>query len=126
MLSEVELICDRVAILQKGEMIREGDIATLTQRRGLFVIGLAPGQVLPREEIEKHGYHVVPQGELWELDLLDGQSIDPVVDLLRARGLSIRHLIEQRQSLEDLFMETVQAAEPGVDAPALKRGNRRG
>ena len=126
LLGEVELICDRVAILQKGEMIREGEIATLTQRRGLFVIGLAPGQELPREEIQKHGYHVTPHGELWELELVDGQSIDPVVDLLRARGLSIRHLIEQRQSLEELFMETVQAAEPGVDAPALKRGGRRG
>ena len=57
-----------------------------------------------------------------ELELTDGQSIDPVVDLLRARGLSIRHLIEKRQTLEELFMETVQAAEPGVDAPV--RGER--
>src|SRR5262249_42146121 len=30
MLGEVELVCDRVGILQAGRMIREGDIATLT------------------------------------------------------------------------------------------------
>jgi ABC-2 type transport system ATP-binding protein len=41
LLGEVELICDRVAILQRGEVIREGDIATLTRQRGLFVVGLA-------------------------------------------------------------------------------------
>src|SRR5262249_6613972 len=29
LLSEVELICDRIAILRKGEMIREGDVASL-------------------------------------------------------------------------------------------------
>src|SRR5713226_3469931 len=42
LLGEVELICDRVGILQKGEMIRAGTIAELTQQQGLFVIGLAP------------------------------------------------------------------------------------
>ena len=47
LLSEVELICDRVAILQNGEVIREGDIATLTRKKGLFLIGLAEGQILP-------------------------------------------------------------------------------
>src|SRR5262249_58919380 len=48
LLGEVELICDRVGILQKGEMIREGDISTLTRQRGLFFIGLAPGRDGPR------------------------------------------------------------------------------
>jgi ABC-2 type transport system ATP-binding protein len=37
------------------------------------------------------------------------------VDLLRQRGLSLRHLVEKRMSLEDLFMQTVESAEPGVD-----------
>jgi len=50
--------------------------------------------------------------------LTDGQSIDAVVDFLRAQGLSVRHLVEKKQSLEELFLETVEAAEPGVDGPA--------
>jgi ABC-2 type transport system ATP-binding protein len=124
LLGEVELICDRVAILQRGEKIREGDIATLTKTKGLFTLGLAPGQDLPRTEIEKNGYAVRADGEFWEISLLDGQSIDPVVDLLRSRGLSIRHLVEKRQTLEEIFMETVEAAEPGVDAPMVRRVER--
>src|SRR5207245_3627425 len=51
LLGEVELICDRVAILQRGELIREGDIHTLTRLQGSFVVGLAPGQTLPREDL---------------------------------------------------------------------------
>jgi ABC-2 type transport system ATP-binding protein len=121
LLGEVELICDRVGILQRGEMIREGDIATLTRQRGLFVVGLATGQELPREELQQQGYAVRPAGVLWEIALTDGQSIDPVVDLLRSRNLGIRHLVEKRQTLEDLFLETVEAAEPGVDARASRR-----
>jgi ABC-2 type transport system ATP-binding protein len=119
LLGEVELICDRVAILQRGEIIRIGDIATLTRMKNLFIVGLAPGQTFPRDEVTAQGYHVAPLGDLWEVTLTDGQTIDPVVDLLRARGLGLRHLIEKRQSLEDLFLATVEAAEPGVDAPAV-------
>jgi ABC-2 type transport system ATP-binding protein len=115
LLGEVELICDRVGILQKGEMIRTGTVAALTQRHGLFVIGLAPGQTLPTAELAQRGYTVSVNGEFWELVVRDGESIDPVVDLLRSRGLSIRHLMEKRQTLEDLFVETVEAAEPGID-----------
>jgi ABC-2 type transport system ATP-binding protein len=121
LLGEVELICDRVGILQKGEMIREGDIATLTRQRNLFVVGLAVGQAFPQEEVQKLGYTVNRSGLLWEVGLTDGQDIDAVVDLLRSRGLSVRHLVEKRQTLEDLFLETVEEAEPGVDVAAGRR-----
>ena len=118
LLSEVELICDHVAILQAGAVIREGDIAALTRQKGLFVVGLAEGEVLPAADVERLGYEIQPAGKMWEILLVDGQSIDPVIDLLRERRLRLRHLVEKRQSLEDLFLETVEAAEPGVDLPA--------
>jgi ABC-2 type transport system ATP-binding protein len=124
LLGEVELICDRVAILQRGEVLREGDIAALTQQKGLFVIGLAPGQEFPRNEVAAQGYMANRTGEFWEVGLTDGQTIDPVVELLHARGLRLRHLVEKRQSLEDLFMETVEAAEPGVDDRIVRRRPR--
>ena len=51
LLGEVELITDRVAILDKGEFIRLGTTKELTQQQGLYVIGLAAGQTFPREEV---------------------------------------------------------------------------
>src|SRR5262249_26494280 len=120
----VELLCDRVGILQRGEMIREGGVEELTRQRGLFVIGLAPGQVLPEAELAEKGYRVQRADEFWEVELTDGQSIDPVVDLVRARGLTLRRLVEKRQTLEDLFLKTVEAAEPGVDAPLAQPARR--
>jgi len=124
LLGEVELVCDRVAILQSGDLIREGDIATLTQQRGTYLVGLAPGQELPRAEVENLGYRTHREGDLWEIDLLGDQTIDPVVDLLHGRGLKLRHLVEKRQTLEDLFMETVVAAEPGVDDVPVRRSRQ--
>jgi ABC-2 type transport system ATP-binding protein len=124
LLGEVELITDRVAILDKGEMIRQGTTQELTQQRGLYVIGLAEGQQFPREEVANLGCEVTRNEGLWEVAMKDGQNIDAVVDLLRARGLSLRHLTEKRQTLEDLFIQTVEAAEPGVDERPRRRKRR--
>jgi ABC-2 type transport system ATP-binding protein len=120
LLGEVELICDRVGILERGQMIREGSVAELTRQKNLFVIGLADKQAFPEAELAGRGFRVKAADDFWEVELADGQSIDAVVDLLRARGLGLRHLVEKRQTLEDLFVATVVAAEPGVDAPARK------
>jgi ABC-2 type transport system ATP-binding protein len=117
LLGEVELICDRVGILQQGEMIQEGDIATLTQQRGLFQVGLADGQEFPARDVQALGYHVTKVAPYWEVALQDGQSIDPVLDLLHQKRLALRHLMEKRVTLEDLFIQTVEAVEPGVDRP---------
>src|SRR5262249_47616321 len=110
LLGEVELICDRVAIMQQGEIIRDGSVDSLTRVTGLYVVGLAPGEFFPSEEVAKQGYEVTPRGELWEIGLADGQTIDPVVRLLNARGLNLRHLVEKRQTLEDQFVEVVTAS----------------
>jgi ABC-2 type transport system ATP-binding protein len=112
LLGEVELVCNRVGILHLGEKIREGATADLTRQRGLFLIGLAPGQELPADALGPMGYQVARRQDLWEVALLDGQSIDPVVDLIRSRGLSLRHLEEKRQTLEDIFVETVLEVQP--------------
>lgn len=118
LLSEVELICDRIGILEAGQLVRQGDVPTLTQQRGCYVIGLAEGESLPEEELRKRGYRVNPRPPFWEVELADGQTVDPVIDWLRSSGLRLRHLEAKRMSLEELFLRTVVSAEPGVDAPA--------
>ncbi len=126
LLGEVELICDRVGIMQKGRMIREGDVTSLTRQKGRYSIGLAPGQVLPVAELRGQGYEVSAQGERWEMLLTEEQNIDPVVDLLRRRGLSLRHLVEKRQSLEDMFVQAVESEqrEDRLAARDSERGAR--
>jgi ABC-2 type transport system ATP-binding protein len=125
LLGEVELICDRVAILDRGERIRYGSIKELTQQKGTYIIGLADGQAFPIDEAAQLGFPSIHKAGLhWQVDLRDGQTIDPVIALLASRGLNLRHLVEKRQTLEDLFVQTVEMAEPGVDTPA-RRPRRR-
>ena len=50
----------------------------------------------------------------------DGQSIDTAVKVIVDKGLSLRHLVEKKQTLEDAFLATVEGAEPGVDKKKRK------
>jgi ABC-2 type transport system ATP-binding protein len=126
LLGEVEQVCDRVAFLLKGRLVRLGSITDLLRRQNVFLIGLAPGQQLPAEELARRGYHSTATRGLWEVVVPDGGSIDPVTALLHERGLHLRHLAERRQSLEELFLAIASDAEPGVEkAPAPAEADQR-
>jgi ABC-2 type transport system ATP-binding protein len=126
LLGEVEMITDRVAILSCGELVCIGDVATLTRVKGMFVVGLAAGEQFPREEAASMGYLVQPLGDLWEVGLPDGQTIDPLIGAMVGLGLHLRHLVEKRVSLEELFVATVEghgkSPSKAPDRPPLSPG----
>lgn len=125
LLSEVEMIADRVAILHRGEIVRQGTVADLTRQANRFTIGLAAGQAFPADEVAKLGLKVEPAGGYHDVELADGQSIDPVLSLLQSKGLSLRHLVEKKQTLEDVFVTLVESsAEPGTDARPVRVARR--
>src|SRR5262245_41289627 len=119
LLGEVEMMCDRVAIMQRGQLIREGKVQELTSQRGVFILGV-DGE-FPEEEVRKMGYTFRRTRDRYEIALADGQSIDPVLDLLRDRRLRMTHMVEKKQTLEDIFVSLVEAAEPGVEDRRRRR-----
>ncbi|WP_020471014.1 ABC transporter ATP-binding protein [Zavarzinella formosa] len=120
LLGEIELMCDRVAVMQKGELIREGRVQDITSQRGTYIVSVAESN-FPADELTAMGYKVRPVGERWELTLPEGKDIDTVLDFLREKGFRIRDLVEKRQTLEEAFVSMVDAAEPGVDRPSRKK-----
>jgi ABC-2 type transport system ATP-binding protein len=120
LLGEVEMISDRVAIIHQGEMVKEGTVADLTRQANRFTLGLIPGQTIPVPELTALGYKVQAQDDKVEVELTEGQSIDPVLELLWAKGLKLRHLVEQKQSLETVFMQMVDKATDKSDRRAVR------
>ncbi len=125
LLQELELFCDRVAILQRGEIIRMGTVAELTRQEGRYVIGLAPGEVFPSTEVEHLGYRVEKFEKQWEVVLGDAGNIDPVLALITQHGLKLRHLVEKKQTLEDVFVNEVGRTEPAQSARSRKSREER-
>lgn len=125
LLGEVEQVCDRVAILQRGELARQGTVADLTRQTDRFQIGLAAGEHFPAVEVAQLGYLVETVGAYTEVVLPEGgKGIDPVLGLLQVRGLRLRHLVEKKQTLEDVFVSMVDAADPGTDRRPDRRRAR--
>ena len=47
-----------MAILQKGELIREGTVHELTAQRGVFILGVEERNAFPEDELRQMGYNL--------------------------------------------------------------------
>jgi ABC-2 type transport system ATP-binding protein len=120
LLSELEMICDRVAILVAGAVARQGTRDELAIGRGFFEIAFTPphARVLPANWADGMIAGVrgaKANGELIQVETTDSAAIQPILDRLRGEHATIHRVQLVRPSLEDLFMEAV--ATPGSPTP---------
>ncbi len=108
LLSEVEMICDRVAILDKGKLVRMGSVEELTTQREFYQIGIEGP--LP-EALLRQWEATMMKAELRDgvLDIQcdDTARLNSVIDQLREVGVLIASIQQHRQSLEDMFIEVI-------------------
>jgi ABC-2 type transport system ATP-binding protein len=108
-LHDVEMVCDRVAILVKGHIRYEGAteelLATGERRTDIVVAGLdaeLAGNVEERFDATMRG-----QGEKVELRLPDKRVSDALKVLVES-GADVISVMPHRASLEDLFLHAVE------------------
>lgn len=136
LLSELEMVCDRVAILVQGKVYAQGTIEELTResRRyeievlkgfdradelGAVLDRVAPGGVLAS------GASVRTQGSGIVALTDDPLAVQGVLDALRASGYVLKTVRPVRASLEDLFMQAVTDPTTGKAlAPGAKQGGK--
>jgi ABC-2 type transport system ATP-binding protein len=108
-LSDAEALCDRVAILHKGELQGVGGVEELTARaqskveilfRGLEAITL----------LSALGAECHPTGEMARAVIPESQQ-DEALDVLRHQGARLVSLTPIRATLEDYFIERLKKAE---------------
>ena len=131
LLSELEAVCDRVAILVQGKVARQGKIDELTVNQKYYLITFdwtresakpdeaAKALGIKWQKSEERGGGPVLRGirdgvwyELFGPRLSIGIETEeeawPIVDKLRSAGLTVRGFELKRPSLEDLFMEVAE------------------
>jgi ABC-2 type transport system ATP-binding protein len=111
-LSEVERVCDRVAIVRKGELVALTDIAELLRRRRRSVEMRFEGPAPALSEVPGVSDVHVHEGVL--TCQLEG---DPGQFLAAVSGVQIRDLLIEPARLEEAFME-YYAAEDDSDEEA--------
>ncbi|HUK13225.1 MAG TPA: ABC transporter ATP-binding protein [Thermoanaerobaculaceae bacterium] len=111
LLSEVERTCDRVAILHHGRVVRQGSVDDLTHPTQRFSVRLGGGEFPPDARLRELGAAVASRNGSYELDVPDLETLNRVVDLLRAERLLIAEVSPVRAALEDVFVAAVEAEE---------------
>ncbi|HUY89215.1 MAG TPA: ABC transporter ATP-binding protein [Pirellulales bacterium] len=116
LLQEIELVCDRVAILVRGEVQKVGGVEELTLRPQTEVTFTLLGAEAPirsalaGDQIDSLKANGPGQFQL-TARLADQAAVDRVVDSLRRHGVSVASMTRNRQTLEDAFLGIVQAQE---------------
>jgi len=134
LLSELEMISDRVAILVQGQVARQGTLNELTitdQRYEIEVTSHDDAAQLRQRILQSlpnifpnpqasmdlvgtlpGGHKITVRTPILSISTFDPAHIQEILDSLRRGGLMIRRIQQLRPSLEELFIGTVEVPQP--------------
>ena len=101
LLSEVELMCDRVAILREGQRVFEGSVRNLSDEIPTYQVDLEAWSAA-EPVIARFGGSLLQAGRIALPASVDTAQV--VEDLVKA-GVRVREFAKVRRSLEDVYME---------------------
>ena len=104
LLGEVEQICDRVGVIQKGELVAQGTVSELRGREGLLV------RAEPIDDAHKIAERLAGVEAVKETDGLLRLTVDveraaEINAKLVSAGLRVSEIRAAEQSLEEVFLE---------------------
>ncbi|MFN8371470.1 MAG: ABC transporter ATP-binding protein [Anaerolineae bacterium] len=105
LLNEVEQICDRVAIINKGEIVREGTVKGLLAGKGKLRIEAAPME--KDINVLSERFQVTPNSHSITLEA-EHDDVPRIVRQLVAADVQVYEVASQKQSLEEYFLAVTQ------------------
>lgn len=106
-LQDIEMICDRVAVLVGGRIISQGELQTLISEKVLFTEIILSG--VEQRELETLGESLSAHGDRILLKVSEEDKIDRVLQLVESLGGKIHSLVPRTETLEDLFVGMVKS-----------------
>ena len=103
LLAEIELTCDRVAIIHKGRILREGTVRELISSQRdmeLRVDNVARASAIARE---RNLTFRVDGDRIWFA--MEEPDTPPLIAALVEAGVNVFHAQRRTQSLEEMFLE---------------------
>lgn len=114
-LSDIEALCDEVAILRNGKLAAHGSLNELliseqaSRAMEISVDGIAVESI--REAVELvAGAEITPRPNGAVINVLDETDIDAVLQITRKAGGRLTSIRPVKQSLEELFVKTSEPA----------------
>jgi ABC-2 type transport system ATP-binding protein len=126
LLHEVELMCNRVAILDRGRMVVQGEVQELLGGDGVHLELEVDDKSAAREVVKQAGLNLVGEIDAGRALVIACERADvaPLNQALIARGVAVGGLIPRRPSLEEFFRQRLGIKATGVSAPMAEAGAR--
>lgn len=122
LLQEVELVCNRVAILNHGQLLRVGPVEELTEmttstdtEEADVTLELEGPSAAIMEVLPQTARHHIGDDDDARTRVtipgIDQKTLDEIIDQLRTRNVSLLTLSRERRTLEEAFLQVVRTAE---------------
>lgn len=109
LLAEVEMFCDQVAIIRRGELAASGQVSALTTGSGYRLAVSALSSALA-DRLKQTATDSYTKDNRVHFHFNDLEAVNHAVDLLRRENVFIEEIQRMRSTLEDVFIRTVEAA----------------
>jgi ABC-2 type transport system ATP-binding protein len=111
LLSEVEMVCDRVAIIDRGEVVQSGRLDDLIGGEPELSITVDRVDAELLAALARFGRVVSHNGDTVRLAVTDTAVASVIADVLPRSGYRVYALAPVQRSLEDVFMSLVQTGD---------------
>jgi len=108
LLSEVEMICDEVAILDNGRLIRRGTVEELTSPTKTFRIQTSKVTKNLLNGLKPHTIEMDQQNSAIRVTVASQKKLNAIIDHLRGNDIDIKGVVPHKQSLEESFIEILK------------------
>jgi ABC-2 type transport system ATP-binding protein len=104
-LSDVEMLCDRIAIIHKGEVVARGTLDELLRREVRRVrIQLTNVSGTLRQLLESRGLGLREHDGNTHVTIEGDQGVNPLLGEVMQHGATVIEVEPERETLEDLFV----------------------
>jgi ABC-2 type transport system ATP-binding protein len=105
-LSDVELLCDRVVIMQQGKITSEGQVHDLLESAGRRVeIRLTGASQALKDSLGSRGMILDDGAGRLTLQVEGQKTVEEIIRISNAAGAKLDAMIPERQTLENLFLK---------------------
>lgn len=107
LLSEVELVCDSVAILNNGVLVKEGSVTDLTISSDTYKMETSGLDDETINTLLSRYKAVIENRNSFTVKADNPAELNGIIDFLRSRGILITEIGKLKSTLEEMFIEVI-------------------
>jgi len=109
LLSEVELICDKVAILNKGTLVKSGRVEDITALSNNYKFSTSEIEERTLNELLNNYKATINARNEFSYSAGNVENLNQLIDFLRENNVLIHSIVQEKDTLENMFINLIES-----------------